>query len=126
VYDHNLAERVSDLLAFSPEEQLPVNRPVISRAVLAHGCSQWCELGSELGFTHDTILEHCHNVPDHSGKLLVLLEIKANAVSLKILEDLVLNACRQVPRPIHWVVQPQFAKLIVVETLEDLILQACK
>jgi hypothetical protein len=92
---------LSDLLAFSPEEQLPG----IFHAVWANGCSEWYELGLELGFKHDKILKYCQSIPEHSSKLLAFLEIKAKAVSLGIVEDLVVNACHQVPRPIHWVVE---------------------
>ena len=111
-YDYKHAETLSDLLVFPPEEQCPATQPAIFRAVLSHGCSQWYELGLELGFTRAKIVEYCHNVPECSGKLLVLLERKANEVSPEILEDLILNACKRIPSPIYGIVKDELDKLV--------------
>ena len=114
VYDYKEAESLSDLLVFLPGEQLPATKPAIVRAVLAHGCSQWYELGLELGFTRAKISEYCHNIPELSGKLLVLLERKATEVNPEILEDVILTACRRLPMPIHGIVRQELDKLVAV------------
>ena len=48
---------------------------------------------------------YCHNKPEDSNKLLVLLEKKSNEVSLDILEDVILNVFRILPRPIYGIVK---------------------
>ena len=111
-YDIELAEQLRDLLVFPPGEQRPPMKPAIVRAVLAHGCSQWYALGLELGFSDAEISEHCHNKPEDSNKLLVLLEKKSNEVSLEILEDLILNACSRIPRPIYGIVKQRRDELV--------------
>jgi hypothetical protein len=125
-HDINLAETLEDLMVFPPGQR-SFTKPAIVRAVLAHGCSQWYELGMELGFTRSKILEYCHNIPEHSGKLLVLLDIKAQEESSEVLEDLILIACKRIPRPIYGIVKEKRDKLVAVhEILDDLILAACK
>ena len=97
---------------FPPREQYPTTKSAVVRAVLAHGCAQWYALGLELGFTDAKISEHCHNKADDSSKLLVLLEKKSNEVSLEILEDLILKACRRIPRSIYGRVRDDLDKLV--------------
>ena len=113
-HDIELAEQLSDLLLFPPllQEGRAATKPAIVRAVLAHGCSQWYELGLELGFTHAEISAYSQNIPECTGKLLVFLERKANEVSPEILEDLILNACKRVPRPIYGRVKQKVDKLL--------------
>ena len=111
-YDYKHAETLSDLLVFPPGEQCPATKPAIVRVVLAHGCAQWYELGLELGFTDSEITEYCHNKAESSGKLLVLLERKANEVSPESLKDRILNACKRIPRPIYGRVKDELEKLV--------------
>ena len=117
IHDTELAEQLSDLLVFPPgeQEQHPATQPAIVRAVLAHGCSQWYELGLGLGFTDAEVNEYTHNKAEGSGKLLVLLERKSNVVSPEVLEDLILNACRRVPRRIYGRVKDEFDRIVASE-----------
>ena len=111
-HDIEMSEQLTDLLVFPPREQYPTTKSAVVRAVLAHGCAQWYALGLELGFTDADISDHCHNKADDSNKLLVLLEKKSNEVSLEILEDLILKACRRIPRPIYGRVRDDLDKLV--------------
>jgi hypothetical protein len=124
-HDTNLAESLEELMVFPPGARF-ATKPAIFHAVLAHGCSQWYELGLELGFTRREILEYCHDIPKYSGKLLVLLDIKRKEESSEVLEDLILTACKRIPSPIYGIVKEKRDKLVAVhEILDDLILAAC-
>ena len=107
-----LAEQLSDLLVFPPGEQCPTTKSAVVRAVLPRGRAQWYTFGLELGFTDDEISEHCHDKADDSSKLLVLLEKKANEVSLKILEGRILDVCKRLPTPIYGIVKQKCDELV--------------
>ena len=111
-HDTNLADTLTDLLVFPPGEQRSATKPAIVRAVLAHGCSQWYELGLELGFTRAEILEYSHNIAEGSGKLLVLLERKAHEVSPESLDSVILSACSRLATPIHGIVKDELDKIV--------------
>ena len=115
-YDYKHAETLSDLLVFTPEEQFPATKPTIVRAVLTHGCSQWYELGLELGFAHAEVIEYTQNIAEGAGKLLALLERKANELSPESLKDLILNACKRIPTPICGIVEDEFDRIVGSES----------
>ena len=112
MHDIELSEQLTDLLVFPPGEQCPTTKSAVVRAVLAHGCAQWYALGVQLGFTDDEISKHCDNKAVDSNKLLVLLVKKSNIVSLEILEDLILEACRRIPNPIYGRVKDELDKFV--------------
>ena len=111
-YDYEHAETLSDLLVLPAREQRHTTEPAIVRAVMAHGCAQWYELGLKLGFTDAQITEYTYNKAEGSGKLSVLLQRKANEVSPDILEELILKACKTIPSPIYGGVKDEFDKLV--------------
>ena len=117
-HDIELSEKLSDLLVCPPREQqqCPATKPAIVRAVLTHGCSQWYELGLELGFAHAEVIECTQNIAEGSGKLLVLLERKANELSPESLKDLILNACKRIPRPIYGRVKDESDRIVASES----------
>jgi GTPase SAR1 family protein len=115
-HDFNLAETLTDLMVSLPEKQYSTARSAVVRAIVAHGCSQWYEFGLQLEFTDDSIMEYCHNIPEHSGKLLVLLGRKAKEMSSEIFEEFILNACKRLPRPIYGRVKDDLDKLVAGDT----------
>jgi hypothetical protein len=104
-YDTELSDSLIDLMVSSPARQGPCTQSAVVRAVLVHGCSQWFEIGVELGFCDEEIDLYCNDKPEHSGKLLVLLEKKLKEVGLKSLEELVLKVCQKIPHPIYGIVR---------------------
>ena len=68
-YDIELSNSLKHLV-FPSEELGPATQSAVVRAVLSHGCSQWYEIGLELGFKDDEMSQHCSNKAEDSGKLL--------------------------------------------------------
>jgi death-associated protein kinase len=106
---HNIeiSDSLKDLLAISPDRLGPCTRSKAIQSVIDHGCSQWYAIGLELGFSDSQINQYCNDQPEHSGKLLVLLEKKLQVEGMERLEKLALDACWRIPQPIDGIVRDE-------------------
>ncbi len=82
----------------------------VTRAVVNCGCSQWYEIGLNLGMNKDQIKSETHNKPHYTGKLHALIEARReNVAKQQTMKDL-LKACRLIPQPIYDDVIQQWKK----------------
>ncbi|XP_062499902.1 uncharacterized protein LOC134177167 isoform X2 [Corticium candelabrum] len=103
VGDERVVESLADLLVLLPSKQAtPLSPSPVVKAVIEYGVDQWHSFAERLGFNFSQINAMSFDKVSSADKLSAIIHVKTEEVGdMKKMDDLLLQACAQLPDPIH-------------------------
>lgn len=96
------------MFLYFAEGNLDIDR--IIEAVVKNGADRWFEIGWQLGMSHVQVKTTTSHIPSCTLKLRHIIDSKRAEVGNAALAEKLLDACRQISRPIIGAVQEELSE----------------